>query len=117
MLDPNLKDFYARVGRLNKAHAKGFGFEAAGVLGRSHHRRPTPKSRLRLLLPLLFFLASGFALKGAIHYAVGAQTYGDRVAELQNGAGFDRLGATLMAPDPVTLWVAQALRRSFQGRG
>lgn len=117
MFDPNIKDFYERVGRLNKAHAKGYAFEAAGVLGRSHFRRSSRKSPVRLLFPIAFLFMAGIALKGTVHYFVGAQTYDIRVAELQRGEGFDKLGAAIMAPDRLTLWVAETLRRSLQDRG
>lgn len=117
MFDPNIKDFYERVGRLNKAHAKGYGFEGVGVLGRSHYRVAPRKSLLRFLFPVVFLLMAGIALKGTVHYFVGAQTYGDRVAELQNGAGFDKLGAVIMAPDRLTLWVSATLRNGFNKRG
>lgn len=117
MFDPNIKDFYERVGRLNKAHAQGFGFEAVGVLGRSHYYRPARKNRFKLVLPVIFILMAGFTLKGAIYYFVGAQTYEGRVADLQNGEGFDKLGAALMSPDKVTLWVAETIRRGLQKRG
>jgi hypothetical protein len=117
MFDPNIKDFYERVGRLKQAHAEGYGFEAAGVLGRSHYRRPQRKNRMKLLFPILFMLAAGVFLKGAIHYSVGAKTYDSRVASLQQGEGFDKLGASLMATDRVTLWVSEVIRRSLQKRG
>ncbi|RUS63169.1 hypothetical protein EGN72_05750 [Pseudorhodobacter sp. E13] len=117
MFDPNIKDFYERVGRLKEAHAKGYAFEGVGVLGRSYYRKPQRKNRLKLLVPLAFLLMAGFGLKGAIHYFVGAQTYENRVAEMQQGQGFDKLGAALMAPDRVTLWVSETLRKSLQKRG
>ncbi|MDN5786879.1 hypothetical protein [Pseudorhodobacter sp.] len=117
MYDPNIKDFYERVGRLNKAHAAGFGFEGVGVLGRSYYYRPQRKSKLKLMIPVVFIVMSGFALKGAIHYSVGAQTYGNRVAELQNGEGFDKLGAAIMAPDRLTLWVSDVIRKNMQKKG
>lgn len=116
MFDPNIKDFYERVGRLKVAHSEGYGFEAAGVLGRSHYRRPQRKSRMKYLLPVVFVLIAGFTLKGAIHYFVGAGTYQDRVASLQKGEGFDKLGAALMAPDQITLWVSETIRRSLDKR-
>lgn len=114
MFDPNIKDFYQRVGRLKEAHAKGYGFEATGVLGRSYYRRSHQKNRMKLVFPVMFILMAAVGLKGAIHYFVGAQTYDNRVAELKNGEGFDKLGAALMAPDFVTLWVSQTIRRSLQ---
>ena len=33
-VDPNLNDFYSRVSRIEKSHAKGYGFEATGTVGR-----------------------------------------------------------------------------------
>ena len=114
MFDPNIQDFYERVGRLKQAHAEGYGFEAVGVLGRSHYRRPQRKNRMKILFPILFVLMAGMVMKGGIHYFVGAKTYENRVASLQQGQGFDKLGAALMAPDSVTLWVSQAIRRSLQ---
>lgn len=117
MFDPNIQDFYERVGRLKQAHAQGHGFEGAGVLGRSYHRKPTRKNRMKLMLPVLFCVLASFGIKGAIHFSVGAQTYDERVASLRQGEGFDKLGATLMSPDPVTLWVSDTIRRSVQKRG
>lgn len=117
MFDPNIKDFYERVGRLKSAHAAGLGFEAAGALGRSHYRRPKAKTRGKVLLPIIFMICAGFAMKGAIHYYVGAQTYENRVTELKQGEGFDKLGSLLMAPDRVTLWVSHTLRRNLNRHG
>lgn len=116
MFDPNIQDFYERVGRLKTAHAQGYGFEATGVLGRSHFRRPLRKNRLKLVMPVVVLLSAGFALKGVIHYFVGASSYDSRVASLQQGKGFDKLGAALMAPDRVTLWVSDTLRRGLAKR-
>lgn len=117
MFDPNIKDFYDRVDRLKREHAKGYAFEAQGALGRSHYRKPRRKNRLKMLLPVVFFLVTALGMKGVIHYSVGAQTYEDRVAALQNGEGFDRLGAVLMMPDDLTVWISESIRRSLQQRG
>lgn len=105
MTDPNLRDFYGRIARVEKARAKGFGFEADGTLGRSYYTRPKPVKR-SLLRPVLVLLAVGILMKATIHYHVGATTYDDRVTELQAGTGFAPLGAWLMQADPVTLYVA-----------
>lgn len=117
MFDPNIQDFYERVGRLKKAHAEGYAFEGVGVLGRSYYQKPARKTRIKLLLPLTFVVMSVFGLKGTIHYFVGGQTYENRVSQLQQGEGFDKLGAALMAPDSVTLWVSETIRRGLQSRG
>jgi hypothetical protein len=117
MFDPNIKDFYERVGRLNAAHAQGHGFDAAGVFGRTQFRRPRRKARTRLVLPIILVLAAVFALKGSMYYFVGAGPYEARRVSLQNGKGFDKLAALLMTPDRATLWVAKGLRISLQKPG
>lgn len=107
-VDPNLNDFYTRVARIEKSHAKGYGFEASGTLSRKAVKR---KPRLmRLVKAPLLVLALGLALKGVIHYYVGAQTYESRVSALAAGEGFDVVGAWLMTADPATLWVSGQLQ-------
>lgn len=108
MADPNLSAFYDRVARLERARAQGYGFEAEGSLGRSYYYRPVRKRRA-ILGPLLIVAACSFGMKGAIYYKVGATAYNDRVAVMQQGEGFERLGGTLMQADPVTLYVAGKL--------
>ena len=110
--DPNLNEFYGRVARIEKAHAKGYGFEAAGTLGRSSTWKQE-KSGWRVLKPLVVVLAMGLALKGLIHHYVGAELYQERVAKLQAGEGFDRLGGTLMQADAATLAISAALAEVF----
>jgi hypothetical protein len=46
------------------------------------------------------------ALKGTIHYKVGAATYDARVEALMAGQSFDKLGGWLMQADPATLWIS-----------
>ena len=41
MADPNLVDFYSNVARFEKKRAKGYGFDAAGTLGRSYFNPPS----------------------------------------------------------------------------
>jgi hypothetical protein len=108
-VDPNLNEFYSRVSRIEKSHAKGYGFEAAGTVGRKVPSKAG--SRLaKLLKPVLFALLLGFGLKGMIHYYIGAQTYESRVSALAAGQGFDPVGAWLMHADPVTLYVSSQLQ-------
>lgn len=105
MLDPNLQDFYVRVARIEADRRKGFGFEAVGTLGRSAYRR-TERKGFPLMRSLLVVVVSIMALKAAIHYNIGDDVYRQRVAELQAGAGFDRLGGYLMVADPATVWLS-----------
>ena len=107
-VDPNLNDFYSRVSRIEKSHAKGYGFEAAGTLGRKGSTRSGVRV-LKLLKPLALVVAMGIGVKGVIHSYVGAQTYESRVSALAAGNGFDPVGAWLMHADPATLWVSSQL--------
>lgn len=114
MADPNLLDFYGRVSRIKKARSKGYGFEAAGTLGRSYYTQHAPSRRsFSILKPALIVLFSAFGLKGAIHYQVGADIYSERVADLNSGEGFDRLGGYLMQADPVTIFVSAKLKETI----
>ncbi|NUB46135.1 hypothetical protein GEU84_017210 [Fertoebacter nigrum] len=110
MSDPNLRDFYGRVARIEQAHSAGMGFEAEGALGRSHYRRPD-RSRRGFVKPLLLVLLCGFGMKATIHYKVGAASYDARVTALKAGEGFDLLGAALMQADPVTVFLSAQIAR------
>ena len=85
-VDPNLNDFYSRVSRIEKSHAKGYGFEARGTVGRKAPSK-TGSRVLKLAKPLVLALVLGMGLKGVIHYYVGAQTYESRVSALAAGQG------------------------------
>lgn len=108
MADPNLIDFYGRIARIERARSKGFGFEAAGALGRSHYYR-APKKRRSLLAPLVLVALSIVGVKGMILHSVGADSYNDRVASLMSSEGFDRLGGWMMQADPVSQLAAQQI--------
>lgn len=107
-MDPNLEDFYSRIARVQAAHSRGYGFEADGTIGRSYYGRPSRRS-FPVIKALCVVALSVIALKGVIHYHLGDTLYADRVATLQAGQGFDRLGGWLMAADPATLWISDAL--------
>lgn len=109
-VDPNLNDFYSRVSRIEKSHAKGYGFEAAGTVSRATPARGGWKA-LKLVKPLVLVALVGIGLKGTIHYYIGAQTYESRVSALAAGDGIDPVGAWMMRADPLTLWVSAELRR------
>ncbi len=108
MSDPSLSEFYGRIARIERARAKGYGFEANGTLGRSHYFRPIRKRR-PLLRVMIFAAVCVFGLKGTILHSVGPEGYDARVANLQNGQEFDKLGAWFMQADPVTVWVAEQI--------
>ena len=108
MTDLNLTDFYGRVARIQKARAKGYGFEAPGARGRSAYNQP--KARRRAILgPVVFLLVCALLLKGAILHSVGAASYDARVASLQAGDGIERIGGWLMQSEPVTVFMSGAI--------
>lgn len=111
-VDPNLNEFYSRVSRIEKTHAKGYGFEAAGTVGRRVPMRAGSRI-LKLLKPLALVLLVGVGLKATIHYYVGAQTYESRVSALAAGQGIDPMGAWLMNADPLTLYVSSQMQVLF----
>jgi len=105
MSDPNLVDFYTRIARIERARAKGYGFQASGTLGRYQPHRAT-RRRTPVLGIIVLVALCAFGLKGAIHATVGGNIYEQRVDRLRASEGFDRLGGWLMQADPVTLWVS-----------
>jgi len=109
MADPNLKDFYVRLGRIEKIRRNGGGFEAAGALGLSHYARPQQRS-IPLLRPLLVLIVAVIGIKGIILNQVGADTYSARVEALTKGSSVDKIGAFIMQADPLTLFVASQIR-------
>jgi hypothetical protein len=104
--DPNLRDFYGRISRIEEARAQGYGFEAPGTIGLSQYRRGVTRRRRSLFGPIFVAVVMALALKGTIHYKVGASTYNARVEQLLAGQNFDKLGGWLMQADPATLWVS-----------
>lgn len=113
MADPNLTDFYGRVARIQRARAKGYGFEAPGTLGRSYYYRP-PAKRRSFLMPVLFLLVSALMLKAVIYHQVGPESYSQRVAALMAGDGIDRVGGWLMQVEPVTLYLSDKIGLGLQ---
>jgi hypothetical protein len=111
MSDQNMQDFYARVGRLNQAHAEGRGFEVGGLLDRPHYIKPQRKPRRRIFWPVAGFLMLGMALKIGVYSAVGAQTYQDRVLQVTQASGeLGQISAMILAPDIATIWLADMIR-------
>jgi hypothetical protein len=110
MADPNLVDFYSSVARFEKRRQKGYAFEAAGTLG---NHKPVPRKSRSFIRPLLLVAFCAFGLKGMIYHSVGPTDYAKRVAELDAGPGFDRLGGWLMQVDPLTEAVAAGIAKGL----
>ncbi len=106
------KQFKGRLNRIEKAHRKGYGFEARGTLGRSAtcKREWNWGGKLRVLLVLIVM---GFVLKGVIHFVVGPETYDNRIAGMAAGTGLDPFASRLMAADPVTRMISAFIGQVF----
>lgn len=107
MADPNLRDFYGRIYRIQKRHRQGGGFEAAGTLGRAYFQPPQSRSLAApVLRALIMMLVAVTLVKVLMLSAVGPQEYATRLSVLQQGDSFDRVGAFVMTADPVTTFLA-----------
>lgn len=106
MADQDFTEFYARVARVEKARAQGYGFEAEGTLGRSHYQHPTRRKR-RFLAPLLMLLLCFFTLKGVLHSQIGGEIYAQRIAQMRvSDSGIERISGLLMQADTATRWIS-----------
>lgn len=112
MVDRNLQNFYGRVGRIEKIHAAGGGFEAEGTLGMSYYNAKRNRShRKGFLGPLVLVLMTVVAIKAAVHASIGPELYGERIATLEAGDMADRIGAYVLRADPLTLAISEQLRK------
>lgn len=112
MADRQLQDFYRRAGRYERAFARGRGFEAPGTLGRSAYRRRRGFD-IPILAPLCVLAGVCLLMKVAILLQLGPDLYAQRLERLQNGGTAEWLGATFLAPDPVTTRLAEEIQRLF----
>lgn len=108
MSDPSLTEFYSRIDKIEKARAKGYGFEAEGTLGRSHYQQGGRRLRLRLpfVRPVIALFICVTIVKALFLNQLGDAAYGERVSKLMAGEGIDRIGGFVMQADPVTRAVA-----------
>ncbi|MGB3316650.1 MAG: hypothetical protein WBB85_19795 [Albidovulum sp.] len=112
MVDRNLQNFYGRVGRIEKVHAAGGGFEAEGTLGMSFYKAKRNRAnRKGFLGPLVLVLMTVVGIKAAVHASVGPEQYQGRIATLEAGDWADRTGAYVLRADPLTVAVSEQLRK------
>ena len=111
MVDRNLENFYARLGRIDEINTSGGGFEATGALGRSHYAAlKRPRRRVLWLRPLVVILVAFLLLKGGLHAQLGHDLYNERLATLKNGTVFERAGAWVLSADVLTLKISDLVR-------
>ena len=102
--------FEQRVRRLSRKHR----LLADGVVHRigddglisAYPRRHMPRFPMR---GVMILIAVAFLFKAFLLFSLGATTYGQRVALLENGSVFEQAGAWVMQADPATVWLADTL--------
>ena len=112
MAERQLQDFHRRRGRYERAYARGRSFEAAGTLGRVR----LPKGRrvgIPIVAPLCLLVGICLVMKAAIPLHLGSDLYAERLERLQTGSGMAQLAARMLAPDPVSSWIAVEIERLF----
>ncbi|MCB2127990.1 MAG: hypothetical protein KDE03_02645 [Rhodobacteraceae bacterium] len=112
MVDRNMQRFYGRLGRIERIHEAGGGFEAEGTLGMSYYnrlKRPA-RRRLGLFAPLVMVLVAVVVIKATVHTVIGPDLYQERIAALRDGTAVGAAGAYVLQADPLTVAVSDGLR-------
>jgi hypothetical protein len=114
MVDRNMQNFYGRLGRIERTHEAGGGFEADGTLGMSYYRaRRRPARRFGLLGPLVLVAMTVIAIKAAVLGTIGPERYEERLAALRSGSSVEQGGAWVLQADPMTAALAERLRAAI----
>jgi len=112
MVDRNHDDFVGRLGRINKVHDSGGGFEATGTLSKAYYRPRRFRMRRPKLIGILVMTGAVLVfLKATLQVTLGPDAYDYKVALLKKGNWADHAGAFVLQTDPVTDAVAIQLRR------
>lgn len=100
-MDLQREEFYGRIERIE------------GERGQ-RPRRPRRDGRKltggNWIAPLAMVLAAVVGMKAVVHANVGPEVYGYRIAALAEGDAADRIGAWILAADPVTVTLSKFLR-------
>lgn len=112
MVDRNLRNFQGRLGRIERTHEAGGGFEAAGALGMSYfNRRQRPRQRSGFIGAGLIVAMAVIGIKAGVHASIGPESYAERIAALNARAGADKVAAFVLQADPVTVLLADQFRK------
>jgi len=67
-----------------------------------------PRSRLASfpIRGIVILVAATFLLKVGLFLSLGRDAYAEKIAQFAQGTSFDRIVASAMQPDGVTLWIA-----------
>ena len=110
MSDAQHIQFVQRIRRIDRHHRK----LAKGYITSMNHdglviAHPQQKSAGFPLRGVFLGLVMMLVFKGFLLAPLGADGYGDRRAQLENGTIVEKLGAYVMKPDPITQRLAGAI--------
>lgn len=108
MAEAQYQDFDRRMRRIVKRHKK----LANGYVPSVNHdglviARPRRRPPSISFKGFFFLFVSLIGFKVMLFVALGPATYAERVVKLQNGTMLEQVGAFVMTPEPVTLWIAE----------
>lgn len=114
MADAKQIEFGHRLDKIERTHkrlAKGYvtSIGKDGLIVARPARRASGLPLRGLFLALFVLLA----FKGFVYSQIGGQAYQDRVALLESGTFVEKIGAYAMYADPVTVWIAGQIDRTF----
>ena len=114
MNDPQLREFFGRLHRIEKIHRRGGGFEADGTLGQSYYTKLRLQNQRRpILRPAVVFVSVILLFKSVLLAAIGEQAYAEKLVGLRQGDIVEQVGAFIMAVDPLTSTLAAILAPYF----
>lgn len=100
-------EFERRMRRINRRHSKlSHGYVTAVNSDGLVVAKPQRRSSRGMLRGLAVIVLVMFAFKGFLHAQLGPQAYQDRIDALAAGSVVEQVGAVVMTPDPVTLWIS-----------
>ncbi len=114
-MDEGLKDFSRRYRDIQRKHrrlARGY-YTRIGKNGVIEHVPLRPQRSGSLLAPALVVLGAVLCFKVLMSAHLGPETYGRHLDALAAGNAGERLGALVLAPDPLTDAAARMLAPLF----
>lgn len=100
-------EFDRRMRRIHRRHSKlSHGYVTSINDDGLVVAKPARRGRNATARAAVIVIALILVFKGVVLAQLGPQAYADRVAALKAGSGFDKAGAFIMQPDPITIWIA-----------
>lgn len=111
----HIGEFRSRLSRLERKY-KGMSAGYDAKLRSDGLIVITPRKAKRRVawVPMAVFLLGFVVFKGFLMVSLGASSYDERVARLQDGTGVEQVGAFVMQADPLSTLVANKMGTVLQ---